>query len=664
MSYLPNRNFISTGNTTTSLLGANGTYTGTWENVTQWTSAAVSILGTNATDGTLWIDVRRLGSTVYSSVPFDKTDITSNAYNLPIIWNLAEDEFRVRYVNGSTAQLTEWYLETKYSISQSESLVSTTTSLIDSNTPLTLHRTVLTGETDGGGFLNVPVTQEGHMEVAIHDPLNPFGSVHVENLTPVFQTDAVYGINSGQSITTTSGSGTATGTNDLFTVSTGATIYSQAVLLGRKRLRYRAGQGVIARFTALYSVSVANSYAIAGVGTASDGVYFGYGDTNNLANTSFGILYVRGGVREIKTFTITTGATVASNVTITLNGVAFTVPVTASANIQRTVYEISTYASYTGWDAYASGATIVFVRKSAGVTLGTQSFGAGTTGAVGSGVVTKAGAASVDTFISQASWNGDKLDGTGASGITADWTKGNVFQIGIQYLGFGAITFKVEATTATTNNSTWVIVHTLKFPNTLTAPTFTNPSFPFTMAAYSAGSTTDVSVKVGSYSGFIEGAKMLHGNRFTYFNQLTTVRATNFQALFTIMNTRYYVGKANQVVINLLSLTGAIKHTSPVIFYLIKGGALSGNPNFQPLSTNSASVWDTASTTVTYSTGDKLLWTGMLGDTGEIDHHFGNGTYNAEELTLQPGEWVTLAAKSTTGSPSYVVGSINTREDQ
>lgn len=664
MSYLPNRNFISTGNTTTVLLGANGIYTGTWENVTQWASASVAILGTNATNGTLWIDVRKTGSTIFNSVSFAKSDITSNPYNLPIIWNIVEDEFRVRYVNGSTAQLTEWYLETKYSTGQSDSLVSTTTSLIDGNTPLTLHRTVLTGETDGAGFLNVPVTQEGHMEVAIHDPLNPFGSVHVENLTPVFQTDAVYGINSGQSITTTSGSGTATGTDNLFTVSTGATIYSQAVLLGRKRLRYRAGQGVIARFTALYSAPVANSYAIAGVGTASDGVYFGYGDTNNLANTSFGILYVRGGVREIKTFTITTGATVASNVTITLNGVAFTVPVTASSNIQRTVYEISTYASYTGWDAYASGATIVFVRKSAGVTVGTQSFGAGTTGSAGSGVVTKAGAASVDTFISQSSWNGDKLDGTGASGVTADWTKGNVFQIGIQYLGFGAITFKVETSTDSTNNATLAIVHTLKFPNTLTAPTFTNPSFPFTMAAYSAGSTTDVSVKVGSYSGFIEGAKMLHGNRFTYFNQLTTVGSTNFQALFTIMNTRYYVGKANQVVINLLSLTGAIKHTSPVIFYLIKGGALSGNPNFQPLSTNSASVWDTASTTVTYSTGDQLLWTGMLGDTGEIDHHFGNGTYNAEELTLQPGEWVTLAAKSTTGSPSYVVGSINTREDQ
>jgi hypothetical protein len=184
------------------------------------------------------------------------------------------------------------------------------------------------------------------------------------------------------------------------------------------------------------------------------------------------------------------------------------------------------------------------------------------------------------------------------------------------------------------------------------------------MVAYSAGSTTDLTVKVGSFAGFIEGKKQLHGNRFSYFNQLTTVGATNLQALFTVMNTRYYSGKANQAVINLLSVSGAIKHTSPVIYYLIKGGTLAGNPSFAALSTNSCSVYDTAATTVTYTTGDKLLWTGHLGDTGELDHHFGNGDFNAEEVTLQPGEWVTLAAKATTGTPSYVTGSLNTREDQ
>ena len=40
------------------------------------------------------------------------------------------------------------------------------------------------------------------------------------------------------------------------------------------------------------------------------------------------------------------------------------------------------------------------------------------------------------------------------------------------------------------------------------------------------------------------------------------------------------------------------------------------------------------------------------------------GEYNAEEFTLQPGEWITLAAKSLAGTPSYVTGTINTREDQ
>lgn len=522
---------------------------------------------------------------------------------------------------------------------------------------------IIQGTNDAGDYVDIPVTQEGHLEVAIHSPRLPFGAIHTENLTPIFQTDAVYGLNYGLiQPTVTSGSGSVSATNNLFYVQTGTTIYSQAVVLGRKRLRYRPGQGVVGRFAGFFSTPVANSYQIAGFGTASDGVYFGYGNTNDLSDTRFGILYVRGGVREVKTLTLTTRATSAGNVTVTLNGTAFTVALTNST-LQQNVWELS-QGTYTGWDAYPEGTTVVFLRKSAGTTAGTQSYGAGATGSAATIVQTTAGAASTDTFIPQSSWNGDKLDGTGASGITADWTKGNVFQIGIQYLGFGAVTFMVEACGSNQNNADFVTVHTIKNPNTLTAPIFTNPSFPFTMAAYSAGSTTNVGVKVGSFAGFVEGTKSLQGNRFTYFNSLTTVGSTNLQALFTIMNTRVYQGKANQAVINLLNASGALKHTSPVIYYLIRNGSLGGSPSFQSLSSNSASLYDTAATTVTYSTGDQVLATFHLGDTGEFDHHFGNGSYNSEEVTIQPGEWITLAAKSTTGTPSYVTGSINTREDQ
>jgi len=569
--------------------------------------------------------------------------------------------FRVRFTNSSLSNQTYLRLYTYYGTFRQ--LNSPLLRTINSDDDATTVRSILLGETDGGQFKYVPVDTNGHLEVALHSPRLPFGSIHTESLTPIFQADAVYGINDGQfQPTTTSGSGTVTDTDNLFSVQTGTTIYSQAVLLGQKRLRYRAGQGVVGRFTALYTAPAANSYAIAGFGTASDGVYFGYGDTNDLTNTEFGILYVRGGIREIKTLTVTTGATGVGNVTITLNGTPFTAAVTGASNIQRTVWEIS-QASYTGWKAYPSGATVIFIRDSAGTTAGTQTFAAGGTGAIATITQTKAGGASVDTFISQSDWNGDKFDGTGASGVNADWTKGNVFQIGIQYLGFGAITFQIEAAPSG-NNAEWITVHTLDLPNTLTSPSFSNPSFPFTLAAYSAGSTTNVGVASGSMAGFIEGVKALQGGRFTYFNALTTVSSTNLQALFTIMNTRVYKGKANQSVINLLNASGALKHNSPCIFYLIRNGNLVGNPNFQPLASSSCSVYDTTATTVTYATGDQLIATFHLGDTGEFDHQFGNGIFNMEEVTLQPGEWMTLAAKTTTGNATHVTGTINTREDQ
>ncbi len=528
----------------------------------------------------------------------------------------------------------------------------------------TITRSAIVGINDNGEYVNVPATPEGHLEVAIHDPLLPFGSVHTESLTPIFQFDAIYGINSGLNEATATGSGVATTADGMFSINSGTTIYSQAIIQGRKRLRYRAGQGIVGRFTTLFTAPVASSYQLVGLGHAESGIYIGYGNTSNLADTSFGILHVTGGKREIKTLTVTTGATSASNVTITLNGTPFTVPVTNASNIQRTVYEIATYTGYTGWKAFHVGATVVFVSNSSGVTAGTQTFSAGTTGAAATIVQTRAGVASTDTFYPQSGWNGDKLDGTGASGVTIDKTKLNIWQINIGYLGTDATVIKCKVSSVNSNNSTWVTVNTINFPNSRTTPIYSNPSFPFTMAVYSAGSTTNLTVKCASTAGFIEGYKALQGNRFTYFNQLTTVGATNLQALFTILNRGTYSGIPNQAVINLLNASGAIKHTSPVIYYLIKNGTLAGNPNFATLASNSCSAWDTAATTVTYTTNDQLLATFHVGDTGEFDHHFGNGNYNMEEITIQPYEWITLAAKSTTGTPAYVTGSINTREDQ
>lgn len=57
---------------------------------------------------------------------------------------------------------------------------------------------------DNGQRRKLRATEEGHLEIAIHDPRLPFGSIHTERLTPVFQSDAVYGINTQQVLATRS----------------------------------------------------------------------------------------------------------------------------------------------------------------------------------------------------------------------------------------------------------------------------------------------------------------------------------------------------------------------------------------------------------------------------------------------------------------------------
>jgi len=524
-----------------------------------------------------------------------------------------------------------------------------------------LRRAILQGTQDSGDIVDVPADSEGHLEVAIHSPRLPFGSIHTESLTPVFQSDAVYGLNpfttsstTGHSVTPgAANSGSATGTANRFVVSTGTTQFSFATIQSRKRLRYRPGQGVVGRFAGGFSTPAASSITVIGFGTAESGFYFGYN------GTSYGILYVTGGVRAIRTLTVTTASTSTSNYNVVLNSAtAVNVTATNNGSTVKTAYEIA-QGTYPGWDAYASGSTVVFVANSAGARGGTYSLaqsGAGTP-AAGTFASTLTGVASTDTWIPQASWNGDKLDGTGPSGVTINPQLGNVYEIGIQYLGYGSISFRVEVVRPG-NNPDFVTVHSINYPNTATATSVTQPSFPFTMAAYSAGSTTDVSCFVGSFAGFIEGVKSLQGPRLSYTDISTAVSTGAYYALFTVRNNLTYAGRANQAVVNLLSFGGAHDDATPVLLYLLRNATLAGTPDFQPWGTGSCTSVDTAATTATIASNNQIVFSVPLGQTGTILQAF------VDDVTMQPGETITVAATAVTGTSTYTIASLNTREDQ
>lgn len=78
----------------------------------------------------------------------------------------------------------------------------------------------------------------------------------------------------------------------------------------------------------------------------------------------------------------------------------------------------------------------------------------------------------VDNTIPQSSWNLDKMDGTGASGITLDFTKTQIFMMDFEWLGVGRVRFgfNIEGVTH--------YVHELSAANDLTTVYMSTPNLP------------------------------------------------------------------------------------------------------------------------------------------------------------------------------------------
>ena len=280
-----------------------------------------------------------------------------------------------------------------------------------------------------------------------------------------------------------------------------------------------------------------------------------------------------------------------------------------------------------------------------------------------------AGVVATDTWVAQSSWNGDVCNGSGSesnpSGFLLDPTKGNVGQINIQYLGFGAVTLQIEAV-GSGNNPDFVNVHTFVFPNSQVTTSVSQPSFPFLMSAYNTGAASGaVTTKCGSFAGFIAGERRFTGPRMSYFSTAGVTSSTSaYTPLYTIRNGLVFAAsgtvRANQATVHLLSVSGATKGNANSIttFYLIKDATLSaGTPVFTQWDTTSCTYVDSAATAVTFATNRQVVWSVTVTQDGEFIFSF------TDDITLQPGETITLAVRSVAAT-STCVGQLNTREDQ
>lgn len=633
VSYIPGwANVTSTANSFTTSATS---HTGTYENVPHpWVGITVAAPDQS---GTVTVNFSHDGVTAHSTIT---KAVTAGS---PRFITLLKMGRYVRVSWASSIAPTTFNLQTSYGMYAPGISSLGTTILSDDNA--TLVRAVVSGI----GNTSAAVTDHRALQVTPPpEGKTAFGEALVASLDPVVQLSFPYNVNT-LLVTAHNDGGTSTISNSMLVLSTGAAANQYSKIYSVRRVKYRAGTGVRARFTALFTTGVANSTQIIGIGSDTECFAFGYN------GTSFGVLRRYAGVREIRTLTVTTASTTAENITITLDGNAdTTVSVTNSGNATTTANEIAAndYSTVgTGWTALAVGNTVVFTSRDAQPHTGSYSLSAATT-AVGSFAQTLAGVAPTEVWVAQSSWNGDdKFDGTGVTGVTLDPTKGNVYQIDYQYLGFGAIRFYIEDP----DDGELHLVHTIAYSNANTRPSLDNPSMQLHAAVVNSSNTSDVVLKTASMAAFIDGKRTINGiNRGSKHS--ATVSSSGDTPVMSIRVNEVFQSKQNKTELKINFITCAVEHSQPVSINVTLNPTLTGASWSSIDSSTSTVQRDTSSTA--YS-GGTLLFSIPLAKAGAQTIDLKN---EIDLARLVIGDVLTISAEYSSGTNANVRVALNFTE--
>jgi hypothetical protein len=165
-----------------------------------------------------------------------------------------------------------------------------------------------------------------------------------------------------------------------------------------------------------------------------------------------------------------------------------------------------------------------------------------TAGALAFGVRTSTSGAPVDTIIPQASWNLDRMDGTGPSRITLDPTKTQIFVLDFQWLGVGRVRlgFNIGGVT--------YYCHQVFNANVLAVPYMQTPNLPlrFELTSAGTGPANTASLLHICTSVQSEGGQQNTGLVLAADRDATVLQTTNDTNIYSLLALRYQAAKANK----------------------------------------------------------------------------------------------------------------------
>jgi len=434
-----------------------------------------------------------------------------------------------------------------------------------------LTRAVIVAETSSGSYKNIRADTQNNLNTRINKPLDIFGNISVSQMQNIIEISFLYNTNTDVIKPFYINSGNISQASSMINVSTGVTTGSYSTVQSRRFIKYNPGMGISARFTAVFTEPIADTTQIVGVGNQNNGFFIGYNGVD------FGILHRKSGFSQIYTLTITSASTGAGTIVLTLNGESINITVGASdstTTIARIVANTDLLNVGDGWFAYEDGDDVIFISNTSGLKTGTYSLTLGTaTGVAGSFTLLQNGVTAIDLWAKRTEWNNDRVDGTSVLPVI-DFTKGNVYKISYQWLGFGRITFEIEDP----DSGLFEVVHQIKYANSATTPSVDIPNLPFNITTTNGPTTDNITIKTASVGISVEGKyNPLLGirNSASSFNtqNLTTGERRN---ILTIRNNIIYNNKENTSEILLTAISFGYVGTKSALIRITKNSLIDG----------------------------------------------------------------------------------------
>jgi hypothetical protein len=202
------------------------------------------------------------------------------------------------------------------------------------------------------------------------------------------------------------------------------------------------------------------------------------------------------------------------------------------------------------------------------------------------------GSVSDSNIVAQSSWNIDKLDGTGASGITLDVTKSFIMIIDLQFLGMGRVRVGFDI------NGVIYYVHQFLNANNLAVPYMQSATLPIGMLITASATATTKTSYFKCATVQSEGGQI--NNMGLYFSTPeATVTAGNGTRthLLSLRPKTTFNSITNRETFAVDSIEMTVTGNAPVYWELCLGQAISGTTTFNDINTTySGFEYNTAGT--------------------------------------------------------------------